>query len=477
MSIRLRLTLLYSAILTLTLFAFGALLYVRQYEETLEIEKQFLIDRGERFADGRRPPPDSEPSGPPPDPEPSGLLPEGNPSGQPDDFPGGYLVRRSADGQEILDVQTPGDVILPLSDDAFQAAQDGETWMETTTVEGERVLIYTVPILVEGQLTEILQMGRSLTTRDQSISALGGNLLLAGIVAIVVAFGLGWVLAGMSLRPIHRLTQTAETIGAERDFSRRVAHTGPDDEVGRLAKTFNAMLSELQAAYQQVGQALEMQRRFVADVSHELRTPLTTLNGNVELLRREPPISAEDRSEVLSEMASESKRLIRLVTDLLDLARADARRPLQSEPVPIKPIVEEVCRQARLLAPDRQIACDPLPDVAAMGQADALKQVLLILLDNALKHADGPVTVAADVMEKRVTVSVRDSGPGIDPELLPHLFERFSRGRAPGDDDGIGLGLAIAKALVEAQEGTLTIGSQPSEGSVFSVTLPQATIP
>ncbi len=477
MSIRLRLTLLYSAILTLTLFAFGALLYVRQYQETLEIEKQFLIDRGERFADGRRPPPDSEPSAPPPGPEPAEQPPVGNPSGQPDDFPGGYLVRRSADGQEILDLQTPGDVILPLSDDAFQAAQDGETWMETATVEGERVLIYTVPILVEGQLTEILQMGRSLTTRDQSISALGGNLLLAGIVAIVVAFGLGWVLAGMSLRPIHRLTQTAEAIGAERDFSRRVAHTGPDDEVGRLAKTFNAMLSELQAAYQQVGQALEMQRRFVADVSHELRTPLTTLNGNVELLRREPPISAEDRSEVLSDMASESRRLIRLVNDLLDLARADARRPLQSEPVPIKPIVEEVCRQARLLAPDREIDCDPLPDVAVLGQADALKQVLLILLDNALKHADGPITVAGEVLEKQVIVSVHDSGPGIDPELLPRLFERFSRGRASGDDNGTGLGLAIAKALVEAQGGTLAIGSQPGEGSIFSVTLPQATAP
>jgi two-component system OmpR family sensor kinase len=376
-----------------------------------------------------------------------------------------------------LDLQTPGDVILPLSDDALEAARDGETWMETATVEGERVLIYTVPILVEGQLSEILQMGRSLTTRDQSISALGGDLLLAGIVAIVVAFGLGWVLAGMSLRPIHRLTQTAETIGAERDFSRRVAHTGPDDEVGRLAKTFNAMLSELQAAYQQVGQALEMQRRFVADVSHELRTPLTTLNGNVELLRREPPISTEDRSEVLSDMASESKRLIRLVNDLLALARADAHRPHQSEPVPIKPLVEEVCRQARLLAPDRQIACDRLPALAAMGQADALKQVLLILLDNALKHAEGPITVACEVMERRVTVSVRDSGPGIDPELLPQLFERFSRGRVPGDDDGTGLGLAIAKALVEAQGGTLTIGSQPGEGSVFSVSLPQATVP
>jgi two-component system OmpR family sensor kinase len=477
MSIRLRLTLLYSAILTLTLVAFGALLYVRQYEDTLEIEKQFLINMGERYADGRRPPPDSDLSGQPPGPEPSEPPPGPEPSEQPDDFAGGYLVRRSPDGQEILDLRTPDDVVLPLSDDALRAVQNGETWMETATVEGERVLIYTVPIMVEGQLTEILQMGRSITTRDQSISALGMNLLIAGIVAVAVAFGLGWVLAGMSLRPIHRLTQTAQTIGAERDFSRRVEHTGPDDEIGRLAKTLNAMLSELQAAYQQVGQALEMQRRFVADVSHELRTPLTTLNGNVELLRREPPISAEDRSEVLSDMASESKRLIRLVNDLLTLARADARRPIQSEPVPIKPIVEEVCRQARLLAPDREITCDAPPDVAAMGQADAIKQVLLILLDNAIRHADGPITVAGDVVEERVIVNVRDSGPGLDPELLPYLFERFSQGQAPGDDHGTGLGLAIAKALVEAQGGTLTVGSQPGEGSVFSVILPRATVP
>ena len=226
------------------------------------------------------------------------------------------MVRRSPDGQETLDLRAPGDAELPLSDDALQAVQSGETWMETATVEGDRVLIYTVPILVDGELSEIVQVGQSLTTRDQSINALGVNLLIAGIVAVIVAFGLGWVLAGMSLRPIHRLTQTAQAIGAERDFSRRVEHTGPDDEVGRLAKTFNAMLAELQAAYQQVEKALEMQRRFVADVSHELRTPLTTLSGNVELLRREPPISVEDQSEVLADMGRESKRLIRLVNDV-----------------------------------------------------------------------------------------------------------------------------------------------------------------
>ena len=290
----------------------------------------------------------------------------------------------------------------------------------------------------------------------------------------------------MSLRPIHRLTETARAIGAARDFSRRVEHTGPDDEVGRLAKTFNAMLAELQAAYQQVEQTLEMQRRFVADVSHELRTPLTTLNGNVELLRREPPISAGDQTEVLSDMAGESKRLIRLVTDLLTLARADARQPLQTEPVQIKPVVEEACRQAQLLDPDRAIACDAPAGVAVLGQADALKQVLLILLDNALKHAGGAITVSTRVADGCVAVSVRDIGPGIDPGIEPHLFERFSQGKTArangeigvdsgiGASSGTGLGLAIARALMEAQNGTIAVESQVGEGSVFTVTLPQA---
>jgi signal transduction histidine kinase len=458
MSIRLRLTLLYTAILALTLLAFGGLLYASQYQDTLNIEKQFLIGMGDRIASARETPPDRPP--------PERPEPERSSS-----FTERYFIRRSPDGQEILEVQTPDSVLLPMSSEALAAAQGGETWMETTSIEGERILIYTVPIVADGQLTEIVQLGRSLSSRDQSINALGINLLIASLVAIIVAFGLGWVLAGVSLRPIQRLTQTAQAIGAERDFSRRVEHTGPDDEIGHLARTFNAMLAELQVAYQQVERALDLQRHFVADVSHELRTPLTTLSGNVELLRREPPIDAADRTEVLADMASESQRLIRLVNDLLALARADARQPLQGEPVSIRPLVEEVCRQARLLAPDREITCDAPPDAAVLAQADALKQILLILLDNALKHAKGPIWVRGEVLDEGAVLSVRDSGSGIPPELFPHLFERFARGRA---DNGMGLGLSIAKALAEAQGGTITVESQVGEGSVFSVTLRKA---
>ncbi len=471
MSIRLRLTLLYSGILLLSLVVFGVLIYVVQAQATIAIEKQALVAMSQRLADSR-------------------LLRSGADLPRlPGDASDRYIQIRSPDGQEITGTQTPGGVVLPLSDDALQAAQRGEVWVEAAQVAGERLLIRTVPIMADGVLTEILQVGRSLAVRDESIRVLGLGLLAGGIVATFAAFGLGWVLAGMALRPIQRLTETAQAIGAERDLTRRVEHTGPNDEVGRLATTFNAMLAELQAAYQQVEQALEMQRRFVADVSHELRTPLTTLNGNIELLHREPPISGQDRAEVLSDMTSESKRLIRLVNDLLALARADARRPLHNEPVRIKPIIKDACRQASSLAPDRPITCDPSPDVAVLAEADALKQVLLILLDNALKHTGGEITIAAQATEERVVMSVRDTGPGIEPDLLPHLFERFSRGKTGqvetgigteseiGAEAGLGLGLAIARALVEAQNGTIAVESQVGLGSVFTVVLPRATMP
>jgi signal transduction histidine kinase len=390
---------------------------------------------------------------------------------------------RSLDGEVIESPVGQSDVVLPLSDAALQVVKNGEPWVEIALVENERVLIHSEPVIMQGHVTEVVQIAVSLAEQDQYLDALRRNLLIGSGVATIAAFGVGWILSGLTLRPVHRITQTAQAIGAERDLGRRVQYTGPNDEVGQLAATFNTMLTELQAAYQQVEQALEMQRRFVADVSHELRTPLTTLNGNVELLRREPPISDEDRTEVLSDMAGESKRLIRLVSDLLTLARADARQPLRSEPLRLKPIIEEVGRQAKSLDPDRTIICDPLLDVAVFGQADALKQVLLILLDNALKHTKGTITVTTTRPEgfekpfgSHVAISVHDTGPGIEPEMLPHIFERFYRGEAARAESGTGLGLAIAKALVEAQNGTIAVESQVGQGSVFTVTLPQAVI-
>jgi len=468
MSIRLRLTLLYTAILVLTLTAFSATLYGTQLQSILASERRMLAGITQRFAE--RPPDDhafeERPFFPLPPRE----------EGDPDRRFGVnvYMQLISLEGQVIHRSENLEEVNLPLSDAGWRAVRTGEPWAETASVEGERMLIYSAPVVVEGQVTQVVQVARSLADQYQYLSTMGRNLLVGSGLATVIAFGAGWVLSGVVLRPVNRITQTAQAIGIERDFGRRVDYAGPNDEIGQLATTFNRMLTQLQAAYQQVERSLQQQRQFVADVSHELRTPLTTIRGNLALLRRKPAVGAEEETDILEDMAGESDRLIRLVNDLLALAHAESGRQLQSEMVWVKPLVEDVCRQARLLDPERTITCTDLIDVAVAGDRDALKQVLLILMDNALKHTDGAVAVSTAVADERAAIGIRDSGPGIDPEVLPYVFERFYRGDEARSRPGIGLGLPIARALVEAQDGTISIESQVGHGSIITVTLPQA---
>jgi len=251
------------------------------------------------------------------------------------------------------------------------------------------MLIYSRTIVQSGQTNYIVQVARSLTERDRTLKSLATTLAGAGLLTILIAFGAGWVLSSLTLKPIQRITQTAQAIGEERDFTRRVAYTGPLDEVGRLANTFNQMLARLQDAYQKMGHSLDQQRNFVADVSHELRTPLTTLRGNLGLLSRNPPAPPDEQTDILADMVEESDRLIRLVNDLLLLARADAGRSLAQEPIVLQPMLEEAIRQAHQLDLQRQITLDVPPNITVVGDRDAFKQVMLILLDNALKHSEG----------------------------------------------------------------------------------------
>jgi signal transduction histidine kinase len=385
-----------------------------------------------------------------------------------------YIQTIRLDGSLADRTSNLGDFVLPLSHTGLQACQGGQSWTEVTATESGRLLVYSQPVAPYTSAGGVVQVARSLADHDQSLATLGNILIVGGLVATISACGVGWVLAGAALRPIHRIAETAQAIGAERDFGRRVDYAGPPDEIGRLSKTLNAMLTELQAAYRQAEQALQAQRRLVADASHELRTPLTTIRGNLGLLRREPPIHAEDREAVVADMADETDRLIRLVNNLLLLARSDAGRPLRSEPVPIKPLIDDVGRQARLLGAGRTVECDNALNAAVVGDRDAIKQVLLILLDNALKYtpARGTITIVTALADGQVTISVRDTGPGIAPDALPHIFERFYRSDASRTGAGAGLGLAIAKELIEAQRGAIRVESRLGQGSVFTVTLP-----
>ncbi len=478
MSIRLRFTLLYSIILALTLVVFGAALYTIQAQNTLNALKSDLSMSGDDL--GRvtlwtylHP-------------NQFGLSPDRQPPFQADRLSGEQAFRNSRERQVVRVLDANGQIIaspfganedpLPISAAGMRTLQAQKVWWQTATPAAERLLIYNYPVVSDGQFLFVVQVARPLTERDRSLTALSRTLIIASLLTTTIAFGIGWVLSGATLRPIQRITQTAQAIGSESGtnelaLSRRVDHTGPNDEIGQLAKTFNSMLARLEEAYKRVSQTLKLQRDFVADVSHELRTPLTTVRGDLALLRHDPPLPAEEQADILTDLVEESDRLIRLVNGLLVMARADTGYDLVKEPVALRPLVEEVCRQAHNLDPQREIV-ESIQEVTMLGDRDATKQVLLIVLDNALKHSQGSVRVTSEPMDMQVAIRVSDSGPGIPPEALPHVFDRFYRGENSATVPGFGLGLSIAKALVEGQGGTITIESQVGIGSTVQVHLP-----
>ena len=477
MSIRLRLSLLFSGLLALILIVVSVVLYLTQWQYTENWLKNDLVVSSDTLGQSvlqhyLNSPPANANTPPNPPPIPFQTFSTDQTFHQLSESeivrvldPDGYLVASP--------YGSPGDA-LPLSAEGLQTLQNQQEWWETDVVAGQSLLVYNRPIISNGHVISILQVGRPLTERDQSLQALTLALIIVTLVSTLASFGIGWLLSGIALRPIQRITQTAQSIGTERDFTHRVEYNGPSDEVGRLAVTFNSMLSQLQDAYQKVAHSLEMQRDFVADVSHELRTPLTTLRGNLGLLKHKPSIPPDEQTDILEDMVDESDRLIRLVNDLLTLARADAGRVLAREPVALHPIVEEACRQVRLLDQKRQITMDIPLEITGLGDRDAIKQIVLILLDNALKHSQGAIVIFAKLENSQVMVSVQDESAGVPPEVLEHVFDRFYRGDDHLSITGVGLGLPIAKALVEGQGGTIMMKSELGKGSTITISLPAA---
>ncbi len=481
MSIRLRLTLLYSIILALTLILFSTILYVAQAQYTLKMVRDDLQESALQIVVGWKMIPQIRGRIPAPNMPPRSETMESHTS---QDLQRIARGNRSRDIIRVLDANgVPLELplnentdALPLSRQGLAQLRGGRPQFEIIHEQGGRLLVYNHPVMMNERLVGIVQAARSLVDRDRALNSLRLTLLTGSALITLIAFAIGWTLAGVTLRPIHKITQTAREIGQARDFSSRVHHTGPNDELGHLAKTFNEMLEQLEDGYQKIAHALQVQKDFVADVSHELRTPLTTIRGNLALLQRNPPLPYQEQEDILTDLIDESERLTRLVSDLLTLARADTGRKLDLAPLSLSSIVEDVCRQARLLAPERAITINNNAgqDLTARVNEDALKQVLLILLDNAIKHTRGDIQVVLDNHEEHVTISIQDDGPGMPPDLQQRVFDRFYRGDTSRSTLGFGLGLSIARALTEAQDGTITLESEIGQGSTFTIRFPLA---
>ncbi|HEX2986960.1 MAG TPA: ATP-binding protein [Chloroflexota bacterium] len=350
------------------------------------------------------------------------------------------------------------------------AAEGG--FLTTSGTDGRgRVRLYAVPISNGSTVYSYLEAGVSLDSLDHSMERLRLLLATMSVVGLLAALGGGWAIAGSALRPMATMTTTARAIALSRGFSRRLPHLGRRDELGQLADTFNEMLASLEEAYQ-------AQQRFIADASHELRAPLTAIQGNLELLERAPQMDESERAETLSYLRQEAGRMGRLVADLLVLARADAGQPIRHQTVELDRVLLDVFQETRVLARGRKMAIVDLDQVQVLGDPDRLKQLLLILVDNAIKYTPegGRVQLAIRTEPGAAVITVADTGIGIGPEDIPHLFERFYRADKARSRDlgGTGLGLSIAKWIADSHGGHISVESTVGQGSTFTIRLPLA---
>jgi signal transduction histidine kinase len=313
--------------------------------------------------------------------------------------------------------------------------------------------------------------GQSTRVTASNLSGIVGFLVISGVPTLLAALVASWLVAGRALRPLKETAIAADEIGRSRDFGRRLPKRPSRDEVALLAASFNRMLEELQDAYRKQGSALDAQRQFVADASHELRTPLTTIQGNAGLLAHGPPISDEVRRAAASDISEESERMARLVDRMLTLARADSGLKLTLAPVELRTLVTEVARQAAAVHPDRTLNVESV-EVAVAGDEDALRQLLWILLDNAIRYSRTTISVSLSIDGGWARLMVSDDGPGIAPDDRERVFERFFRADRARTGQGAGLGLSIARWITDQHGGQIVAAAGPGGGAGLFVDLP-----
>ncbi|HJU03981.1 MAG TPA: ATP-binding protein, partial [Nitrospiraceae bacterium] len=362
---------------------------------------------------------------------------------------------------------------IPLSRTALEAAFAGKTTFESARFPGEPPLrLISVPIRHGGALVNIVQVGTSLQSVQETLHRLLVILVVTVPVALLAALAGGWLLAGRALRPVAEITLAAQRI-ADGDLTQRLTVPPSQDEIGRLGETFNDMIARLEASFRQV-------RQFSTDASHELRTPLTVLKGETELALRRPR-AVEDYRMVLESGLEEIDRMTRIVDELLFLSRADLGEiKMESKPVRLDALVEDVRHQAEVLGQEQevQVAVGTVDAATVMGDELRLRELLLNLVDNAIKYSfkGGRVELNLVTENRTARLSITDEGIGITPEDQAHIFQRFYRAydARTHAKKGTGLGLAICKWIVEAHAGTIEVNSEPGKGATFTVLLPLA---
>lgn len=377
-----------------------------------------------------------------------------------------FVMVVNTDGRSLARSSNLEDFSGALDAEALQSAEEQ---VRSVHHSGQTLRVLSVPIRVEsgegGEIGGYLQVAR--TIDDYTVfTRLSGIAALFGLAAITGSAFLATLISPRLFRPLERIATLATQISRADDLSYRLPDTGRDDEIGKLTMALNQTLARLETLFR-------TQQRFLADVSHELRTPLTTIRGNMDLMRR---MGGAD-PEALDDIQAELERMTRLVNDLLLLARADVGSlPIERKRVALDTVILDVYRQLSLLNPPVEVRLEEVDQVAVLGDADRLKQLILNLADNAIKYtpAGGRVCLRLFKSETEAHVEIADTGIGIPEEDLPYIFDRFyrvdkARTRAHG---GSGLGLSIVKWIVDVHGGDIYATSEVGEGTTFHVTLP-----
>jgi heavy metal sensor kinase len=452
MSLRLRLTILYSALTGGILLIFGVLLYslvnillVAQVDTTLfQTANDLLV--------GWRVGPAGELS--------QETLPKLNLTS--------FVYYQIWDNNGRLHSSSPGlgQITQPLDPIGYQLKH---SIYRNSMVQSVPLRVLNVPLEAGGRPIGTLQVAASMSMVDTTRQSLVQTIVVIAVAAILFAALLSWFFTAQVLSPLVDITESAMRISGAEDLSQRIPQRGPDnDEMGRLVTAFNDTLGRLEKLF-------SSQQRFLADVSHELRTPLTVIKGNVDLMRRMKQVDEES----LDNIEDEADRLTRLVGDLLLEAQAESGKlPLHFAPVELDTLLLEVFKEMRILARERvQLKLPEIDQVLINGDRDRLKQVLINLIANAIKYSPqgGEVYLSLGKVGDNARLIVRDTGLGIPAEDLPHIFERFYRAeksRSRSKIGGFGLGLSIAYWIVNHHGGQIEVDSAEGKGTTFCIYLP-----
>ena len=398
--------------------------------------------------------------------DPDSTLPPTTPNG-------GFVEK----GESYAQLVTPDGVVVQhtnplgaaplLTQSELRRALDHSIFGNRETVPGldEPSRFLAAPVM-KGNARYVLVVGATLENRAETLATLRDVLLIAGPIALLVATGAGYLLAGLSLRPVDSMRRRAASISAATPGERLpVPHTR--DEVERLGATLNAMLDRLE-------EGLARERAFVADAGHELRTPLALLRTELELALRHAD-SAEELHEAVRRSSREVDRLAQLAEDLLLLARSHGDSlPLRVESLDVADLVTSVASRFewRAQAAGRPLTTDQPDGLRLQGDPLRLEQALGNLVDNALRYGEGAVRVSARPASAMVELHVTDEGPGIPPEFMARAFERFSRHDQARTRGGAGLGLAIVRAIAEAHGGSVHAATRDRGGADVWLTVP-----